>query len=81
MLNGENMDNFIALYTSFLHFTFGTNSMHTSPLAYGIFVFFTAFFHKVYAVELQVKDCCGVSQSCTDGLGQSGSSWDEYMQE
>ncbi len=30
----ENMDNFTALYTTYLRFTFGTNLMHTSPHAY-----------------------------------------------
>ncbi len=29
--NGENKDNVTALYTSYLRFTFGTNSMHTFP--------------------------------------------------
>ncbi len=28
LLNSENMDNFAVLYTSYLHFTFGPNSMH-----------------------------------------------------
>ncbi len=32
MLNGENMDNFTALYASYLSFTFSTNSTHASPL-------------------------------------------------
>ncbi len=39
--NCENMDNLTAPYTSYLHFTFGTDSMHASPRAYGTFVFFT----------------------------------------
>ncbi len=39
MSKSENMDNFTVLYTSYLHFTFCSNLMHTFPHAYGIFVF------------------------------------------
>ncbi len=50
------MDNFTALYTSFLQFTFGTSLLHTSPRAYKIFVFILASFYKFMLFELQVKD-------------------------
>ncbi len=33
--NGENMDKFTALFPSYLSFTFGKNSMHTSPMLIG----------------------------------------------
>ncbi len=41
MSNSENTDYFTALYTSYIGFTFDTNSMHSSPRANGIFVFLT----------------------------------------
>ncbi len=67
--NGENMDSFTALYTSYLRFTFGTNSMHASPGAYRIFVLVLAFFYKFMVFEPRVKDHSGDYQSCTDCLG------------
>ncbi len=51
MLNGENMDNFTALYTLYLRCTLGTNSMHASPRGYVIFVFVLAFFYKFTLFE------------------------------
>ncbi len=57
MSNGENMDNFTALYTSYLHLTKGTISMHASPHAYVILIFL-AFFYKFMLFKFQVKDCC-----------------------
>ncbi len=56
MSNGENMENFTALYTSYLHFTFGTNLMHAAPRAYGIFVFVLAFFYRFVLFLFRVKD-------------------------
>ncbi len=52
-LNSKNMVNFTALYTSYLCFTFGTNSTNTSPCAYGLLVFFLAFFHIFMLFEMQ----------------------------
>ncbi len=46
------MDNFTALYTSYLHFTLGTESMHTED----IFVFVLASFYKLMLFEFEVKD-------------------------
>ncbi len=54
MLDGENMDNLTVLYASYLYF--GTNSTHTYPCAYGIFVFF----YKFLLFEFQVKDVAGI---------------------
>ncbi len=59
MSNSENMDNFTALYTLYLHFTFGTNSMHASTGAFGILIFLLAFFYKFMLLEFQVKDAAG----------------------
>ncbi len=59
MTNGENMDNFTVLYTLYLRFTFGTNSMHASPRVYRISVFFPAFFCKFMQFEFQVRDAAG----------------------
>ncbi len=56
MSNSENMDNFTALYTSYLHFTVPTDSVHASPRAYGILVFFPAFLYKFMLFEFWVKD-------------------------
>ncbi len=72
--NVENIDNFAALQTSYLRFTFGTNSMHASPLAYGILVLVLAFFYKFMLFEFRVKDRWGYYQSYADCLGKSGSS-------
>ncbi len=49
------MDDFTALYTSYLYFTFGTNSVHVSPPAYAIPVFF----YKFMLFEFRVKDAVG----------------------
>ncbi len=57
--NGENMDNFTALYILYLRFTFGTNSMHVSPHAYRILVFLLAFFYRFMLFEFRVKDAAG----------------------
>ncbi len=56
MLNSENMDNFTALYTLYLRFTFDTKLMHASPLAYGSFVVLPAFFYKSMLFEFRVID-------------------------
>ncbi len=53
------MDNLTALYTSYLRFTFSTNSMHASPSAYRILVFVLAIFYKFMLFEFQVKDAAG----------------------
>ncbi len=58
-LNGKNMDNFTALFTSSLGFTFGTNSMHASVRGYEICVFLMAFFYKLMLFESLVKDAVG----------------------
>ncbi len=58
MLNGENMENITALYGSYLHFTFGTNLVHTFPRAYGILVVLPAFLYK-FMFEFWVKDAAG----------------------
>ncbi len=59
MSNGENMENFTVLYTSYLYVTFGTNPLHASPCAYGIFVSVLAFFYKFLLFEFWVKDAAG----------------------
>ncbi len=59
MSNSENMDNFTALYSSYLRFTFGTNLMHASPHAYEIFIFILTIFYKFMLFEFQVKDAVG----------------------
>ncbi len=59
MSNSDNMDNFTALSTSYLCFTFGTNLMHAAPRAYRILVFFPALFSKFMLFEFQVKDDAG----------------------
>ncbi len=51
------MDNFTALSASYLRFTSGTNSMHTSPRVQGIFGFALAFLYLLF--EFQVKDPAG----------------------
>ncbi len=56
MSNGENTDNFTALYTLYLSFTFGTNSMQASSRAHGIFVHFLAFFYELTLFKFWVKD-------------------------
>ncbi len=81
LLNSENMDNFTALYTSYLRFTFGTNSMHASPCANRIFVFLLTFFYKFMLLEFRVKDRHVDYPSCRDCWGPSGSSWGVNMQE
>ncbi len=50
------MDKFTALYTSYLRFTPGTNSMHASPCAYRISGFVLAFLYKFMPFKFQVKD-------------------------
>ncbi len=57
--NSEDMDNFTALYTSYLLFTFGTNLMHASPRGHGISVFYSAFCYKFMLFEFQVKGVMG----------------------
>ncbi len=80
--NDENMDNFTALNTSYLRFTFGTKSMHASPCACGNFVFIVAFFYKFVLLEFWVKNQCGYYwQNSTERLGQSRSSWTVSMKE
>ncbi len=59
MSNGKNMDNFAALDTSYLRFTFASVSMHPSPRAYRIFVFVLAFFYKFMLFQFHVKDAVG----------------------
>ncbi len=53
------MDNFTVLYASYLRLTFITSSMHATPRAYGILVFFRVFFYNFMLFELQVKDASG----------------------
>ncbi len=57
MSYGENMDNFTALYASYLRFTFGTDS---SPRAYRIFVFLLAVFYKFMPFKFPIKDVVGI---------------------
>ncbi len=69
MLNGEITDNFTKLYTSYLRFTSGTNSMHASLRAYGILVFF----YRFRLFQFQVKDAAGTmdqTQIASAGPGQ-----------
>ncbi len=56
MFKGENMDYLAALHTLYLRFTFGKNSMHASPHAYRILIFFSAFFSKFMLSEFRAKD-------------------------
>ncbi len=65
MSNGENMDIFTALYVLYLRFTFGTNSVHASPHAYGILIFLLAFFYKFLLFKLQDKDSHRDQLRCT----------------
>ncbi len=51
MLNVENMDNFTALYTANLPFTFGTNSMNASSQALQDFCFCTGFLLQIYSIH------------------------------
>ncbi len=66
MLNGDNVDIFTELYTSYLRFTFGTKSLYTSPHVYRILVFSLAFFYKFILFDFQVLNCHGGNQSCVD---------------
>ncbi len=66
MSNGDNMDNFTALYTSYLHVTFGTTLMHASPRAHGIVVSLLAVFLKFMLFEIQVKDRHMGYRSCVE---------------
>ncbi len=53
------MDNFTALYTSYLRFTL-LNSVCASTRAHGILVFFPAFFYRFMLFDFWVKDTTGV---------------------
>ncbi len=44
------MDNFTALYASYLRFTFGANFTHNSPHAYGILFSFSQCLLQIYVV-------------------------------
>ncbi len=57
MSNSENMDNLTVLYA--ICFTLGTNLMHVTTHAYGVLVFFPAFFYKFMLFEFWVKDNMG----------------------
>ncbi len=59
MLNVENMDNFTALNTLYLGFTFGVNLMYASPCVYWILVFLLAFIYKFVLFKFRVKDAIG----------------------
>ncbi len=67
MSTSENMCNFTALYTSHLHFSFATISMHATPRACGILVFFPAFFYKFILFEFCVKDTAGTIDHASRG--------------
>ncbi len=60
MTNNENMDNFAALSTSCLRFTFGKKSMQVSPPTSRILIFFSAFFYKFMLLEFCAKDAMGI---------------------
>ncbi len=55
MLIGEKMDDFTELYTSYLRFTFGTNSTARFPIV--LTGFFLGFLLKIYAVRVPVQRC------------------------
>ncbi len=59
------MENFTVLCTSLIRFIFGTDSMHTSPHAYRIFVFRARFFLLIHAVwVLGQRPPWGLSITC-----------------
>ncbi len=61
MSNGENMDNFTALYTSYLRFTFGTNSTHAFSCAYRVFGLVLAFLYKFMLFGSGSKTAAGTT--------------------
>ncbi len=78
MSNGKNMDNFTALYTSCLRFTFGTNLKHAFSRA---FCCCTGFLLQNDAVWVPGQRRRGYYWSCADCLGQSESGSGINMQE
>ncbi len=64
MLNGENMNNFTVLYTSYRCFTVATISTYTTPRAYMILVFFWLSSTNLYCFSSGSKMLQGLSIMC-----------------